>query len=157
MNRISWGEAFRHAGIPALLVGPTLAALAALFFLFFTFVDLGEMTFSDSPILFAGLFFAMLYAAIIGLMIGTPICLLFGALGLFLASRHPPLRSHKSWALSGVFAGLLSGVVIPFVLFAENTLQEGSTWHAYTAALGALGGIMCRRLLQPNIFVFSTS
>jgi hypothetical protein len=144
---ISYRDALANATVPALLVGPMLGAAGA------------GVLMTVSGIVNDGgsagiVVFAMLVGCVVGLMGAGPICLLAGALLVWLASRN---RAWEEWWRSGAAGALVGAITGALYALVEQSEPQPSAVVGMTMALGALGGFVFRRLINRQLHELRTS
>ncbi len=140
---ISYREAIANALVPALLVGPMLGAVAA-----FLSVSTGLLLQGGNGDLAIAIF-ATVVGLVLGLITAGPICLVLGALMLWLVVRRPEWGGWIRIGVVGAIAGSATGAL--FALISAQGVEQVLGATALTALLGAIGGLTFRYLARRPI------
>ena len=142
---MTWGAAIMAMIRPALLVGPLLGLVGAV-----VLAGIGSATSG-----FEGAFFILLYAAVIGVVLGlivaTPLALVFGSILLHVASANEQWSRRWVWALLGLVVGAVAGGLIGML---DGDMATMAVVAGICGALGALGGFVARVLLRDRVAAF---
>lgn len=148
---MTWGAICRSVIGPALLIGPALGVLGAIALTAIAAIlaifDGGGL--GGGPNLNAEVIYVAFSAALLGLMIASPICFVFWAIALRLAVRRAAWWDYPSWIALGIAPGFLiyASLAMAFSSQHEFVFVLGLS----SVALAMVGAAWCRKMLSRPI------
>jgi hypothetical protein len=145
---MTFGRALLKSIVPALLIGPMLGLLGALFLILWSAIATGGNPGAEGIFMIAAFF-----GALIGLIVASPVCLVAGACLLVLTSRN---RRWAGWQPAAIVGGLC-GAVPGFALAAGSRFDLTlAALPIAGAVLGVIGALAFRKTSAPVLAELDT-